>query len=136
VRVKAHAFEQDSPSKDVVLSPNHRVLISGPNSELLFGESEVLVPVKSLVDDLTIQNELPFSGVTYFHLLLEGHHLVDTSGLLSESLFVGDQSMLAVTEQAQDDLVATLSEDDWQKQAEVTAIRPLVKARLARCLAA
>ena len=69
-------------------------------------------------------------------LLLEGHHLVNTSGLLSESLFVGDQSMLAVTEQAQDDLVATLSEDDRQKQAEMTAIRPLVKARLARCLAA
>jgi hypothetical protein len=136
VRVKAHAFGQGSPSKDVVLSPNHRVLISGPNSELLFGESEVLVPVKSLVDGVTIQNELPFSGVTYFHLLLEGHHLVNTSGLLSESLFVGDQSMLAVTEQAQDDLVATLSEDDWQKQAEMTAIRPLVKARLARCLAA
>ena len=136
VRVKANAFGKGQPWKDVVLSPNHRVLVSGSRAELLFGESEILVPVKALVDGKTIQYELPFSSVSYFHLLLEGHHIVRTCGLLSESLFVGDQSLLAVSEQAKEDLFATLTEADWQRQAELGAIRPLVQARLARCLAA
>jgi hypothetical protein len=136
VRIKANAFGQGAPYKDVVLSANHRILVSGARAELLFGESEVLVPVKSLVDGVTILNEFPYSGVSYFHLLLEGHHIVETSGLLSESLFLGDQSLLAVSEQAQEDLIATLTKADWRKQEKVTAVRPFVKAKLARCLAA
>lgn len=136
VRVKANAFGPGQPCKDVVLSPNHRVLIAGAEVELLFGEAEVLVPVKALINGITVQHDVAFSGVSYFHLLLEGHHIVDTCGLLSESLFLGDQSLQVVSEQARKDLNSTLSVENWHRQTEQCAIKPLVRARLARCLAA
>ena len=136
VRVKRNAFGPRCPRNDVVLSPNHRVLITGSRAELYFGEPEVLVPIKALINGVTIQQEAANSGVSYFHLLLEGHHIVDTSGLLSESLFLGDQSVLAVSESAEQDLRLALTEFEWQQHAAEISVRPLLRARLARCLAA
>tara|TARA_R110002110_G_scaffold326259_1_gene538098 strand:- start:585 stop:1571 length:987 start_codon:yes stop_codon:yes gene_type:complete len=136
VRVKRNAFGPGRPRKDVVLSPNHRVLVTGSLAELCFGESEVLVPIKALIDGKTVHKDVKYSGVAYFHLLLEGHHIVETSGLLSESLFLGDQSMLVVSEHANLDLRLALTEPEWQRHAAEKAVRPLVRARIGQCLAA
>lgn len=136
VRVRMGAFGQGRPEKDVVLSPNHRVLVSGKKAELYFGEAEVLVPVKALVDGVMVQEEKECCEVTYFHLLLEGHHIIETSGLLSESLFLGVQSMQVVSQHANRDLRSTLTEFEWQQFAEAKAARPLIRAQLAKCLAA
>lgn len=136
VRVKRDAFGPGQPTKDVVLSPNHRVLISGARAELHFGEPEVLLPVKALMDGVTIYQETARQGISYFHLLLDGHHIVETSGLLSESLFLGDQSMLAVSLQARQDLTSRLTECELQQLSATMAARPLLRARQARCLAA
>lgn len=136
VRVKRDAFGPGCPEKDVVLSPNHRVLVSGWQAELCFAESEVLVPIKSLVNGTTIQQVTACSEVSYFHLLLDSHQIVNTSGLLSESLFLGDQSMLAVSEHMHQDLRAVLSEAEWQRHSSAMPVRPLIRARVAQCLAA
>lgn len=136
VRVKQNAFGPGCPRKDVVLSPNHRVLVTGSRAELYFGESEVLVPVKALIDGKNVRNDLECSRVSYFHLLLEGHHIVDTCGLLSESLYLGDQSMRAIFECAQQNLQSALTEAEWQRHATERAVRPLLRARLGQCLAA
>jgi hypothetical protein len=136
VRVRLGAFGQGRPAKDVVLSPNHRVLVSGKRAELYFGEAEVLVPVKALVDGVMIHEENDCCDVSYFHLLLEGHHIVETSGLLSESLFLGDQSMQVVSQHANRDLQSTLTEFEFKQFAEAKAARPIMRAQPARCLAA
>ncbi len=136
VRVRRGAFGLGRPKKDVVLSPNHRVLISGSRAELYFGEPEVLLPVKALVDGVMIHHETACSGVSYFHLLLDGHHIVETSGLLSESLFLGDQTMLADSLQARQDLRSKLTELEWERLSAAKAVRPLLRARHGRCLAA
>ncbi|WP_025061119.1 Hint domain-containing protein [Sulfitobacter guttiformis] len=136
VRVRSGAFGQGRPEKDVVLSPNHRVLIGGKWAELYFGEAEVLVPVKALVDGIMIYEEKECTEITYFHLLLEGHHIVETSGLLSESLFLGVQSMQAVSKQADCDLRSTLTEFEWQQFTAVKAARPIIRAQLGQFLAA
>jgi hypothetical protein len=47
VRVKTNAFGPGCPKKDIVLSANHRVLVTGAQAELYFGEDEVLVAIKS-----------------------------------------------------------------------------------------
>ncbi len=136
VRAKRDAFGPGCPERDIFLSPNHRVLVSGWQAELSFAEREVLVPIKSLVNGASIQQLTACSGVSYFHLLLESHQIVNTSGLLSESLFLGDQSMVAVSEHAHQDLKEELSEAEWQRHSSAMPVRPLIRARVAQCLAA
>lgn len=69
----------------LLLSPNHRVLLSGPDVELMFGTAEVLAPAKSLVDGSGVRIT-PRQGVRYFHLQFDRHEIVESNGALTESL--------------------------------------------------
>ncbi|WP_226783227.1 Hint domain-containing protein [Oceaniglobus trochenteri] len=71
----------------LALSPNHRVAVSGPELDLLFGGGEFLVPAKCLAPAISPQGP---QGVQYLHLLFDDHHLVLANGLWVESLYLGD----------------------------------------------
>ena len=82
IRIKSSAFENVA---DVVVSPQHRILLRGWRAQLFFGEDEVLVPAKHLVNEMTVIRE-PLPEVTYYHLMLDGHEVLKSAGLWSESL--------------------------------------------------
>ncbi|MEP5728946.1 MAG: Hint domain-containing protein [Sulfitobacter sp.] len=83
-------------TETLFLSPQHRVLVTGWKAELLFGQGEVLVPAKSLINDLDIRR-ITMPRVTYVHVLLDNHQIVRTHGVLSESFLPG-ASILADTQ--------------------------------------
>ena len=61
--------------RDFLVSPLHRVLIKDVLAELLFGESEVLVAARDLVNDHSITRR-EGGEVTYVHLLFDRHQVV------------------------------------------------------------
>lgn len=67
------------------LSPQHMVMIRSAQAEILFGHTEVLVPVRALVDGRRIRYA-PTPHVTYVHLLLDRHELLLAEGAPCESL--------------------------------------------------
>ncbi len=69
---------------DLVVSPMHRMLISGPRAELLFGHTEMLAHAVDLCDGDRIFRA-PVAEVTYFHLLFDRHEILNTYGCWSES---------------------------------------------------
>jgi hypothetical protein len=73
----------------LIVSPQHRMLITGWKAELYFGEAEVLVAARHLVNDMTIRRA-PQSRVTYVHLLFDRHQVIWAEGAAPESLFLGD----------------------------------------------
>ncbi|MDE4174035.1 Hint domain-containing protein [Phaeobacter sp. PT47_59] len=77
----------------IALSPNHRVLISSELAELLFGQSEVLVKAKHLVNDRTIRLRADGRPVTYVHLLFDQHEIICGNGLDSESYHPGAETL-------------------------------------------
>ncbi len=83
IRIAAHALDND---RDLLVSPNHRMLIRGWQAELLFGETEVLVAAKHLINDRTIRRETGMDWVEYLHILLEQHEIVRANGSAAESL--------------------------------------------------
>ncbi len=96
ITIKAHAFGPNVPSRDTDLSPNHAVLQDHWKAALHFGQREVLTVAKSLVvSDVAVWRNV--ASVTYFHILLESHSLIQANGMWSESLFLGDQSMEMLT---------------------------------------
>lgn len=72
----------------LLVSPQHRVLLSDWRVRLLFGEDEVLVAAKHLVDGAQVTRvDLP--EVTYVHLLLSRHEILDAEGAAAETLHLG-----------------------------------------------
>lgn len=75
-------------ARELKVSPQHRILISGWQAELLFGETEVLVPAKSLLTDHSISRQT--GGMfTYYHFMFDQHEIVFSDGAATESFFPG-----------------------------------------------
>lgn len=81
-------------ARDLLVSPQHRMLISGWRAELFFGEAEVLVAAKHLLNGRTV---LPFLTpvVEYFHLLFDQHEIVFAEGAPTESFYPGKAVLAA-----------------------------------------
>lgn len=84
VQIAAHAFGENRPSRDLVVSPGHSIAVD------LIGE--VLIPASSLVNGTTIR-QLDVERVTYWHVELETHDLLLSENLPTESyLEVGNRA--------------------------------------------
>jgi T5SS/PEP-CTERM-associated repeat protein len=87
VRVRAGAFDENVPSRDLYLSPDHAVYVGG-----------VLVPVKLLINNTSIM-QTKRHDVTYHHVELPEHAVILAEGLAVESyLDTGDRANFAAGE--------------------------------------
>ena len=93
------------------LSPEHRVLVRDSTAELLFGEREVLIAAKHLVDGKSV-TQRPGGEVTYVHLMFDRHQVVTTEGLESESFLPGPQTKDSFEAEVLDEICAIFPELD------------------------
>ncbi|NOE18962.1 hypothetical protein GS634_12605 [Ruegeria atlantica] len=96
VRIKAGCFGPNSPSRDLVISPQHRIAVTSTMMELMHGEAAMLAPAKGLINGHTIVQETPAHGVEYIHILFDQHELVNVEGIWSESFYPGETSLGAM----------------------------------------
>ncbi len=89
VVIRAEALGPGRPSRDLRVSPQHRVLVTGWRSALMAGAEEVLVPARSLIDGVRVTVDETAEEVTYLHLVFDRHEIVESEGLLSESYLPG-----------------------------------------------
>lgn len=89
---------------DLVVSPQHAILLSDWRAELLFGEEQVLVRAVNL---LGMDGVFRKTGgiVTYCHILMDSHQLVQAHGIWSETLYPGAVAMGAVNDAARDEIM-------------------------------
>lgn len=93
IRIRAGALGPDTPSDDLVISPQHRVLVRSKIAHRLFGTYEVLVAAKHLLplDGIEIAEDL--TEVTYIHFLFSIHQIVVSNGAETESFYPGPQAL-------------------------------------------
>lgn len=85
VRFAAGAVGNDAP---LLVSPQHRVLVTGWRADLYFGAPEVLVPAIRLVNGRDI-TRAPCDCVSYWHVACDRHEVVFAEGAPCETLLVG-----------------------------------------------
>ncbi len=75
-------FRADALGKHekTLVSPNHRILVSGWRANLLYDAPEVVVPAKSLINDTTICI-LDVEEVNYYYLLFDHHEIICVDGV-------------------------------------------------------
>lgn len=89
VRVVKDAFGKGHPSRDLVLSQQHRLLMASHWAETLFGAHDVLVPARAMLGK-QVAFERHLRRVHYYHILCRSHVILLANGLPAESLFLGD----------------------------------------------
>ncbi len=94
---------------DLLVSPNHRMLITGVAADLSFGESEVFVAAKHLTYNPGVKIK-PGGQVTYVHLLFDQHQVVMANDAPSESFFPGDQALSSLEVEARQEVLSLFPE--------------------------
>ncbi len=74
VRFRRGALAENVPHRDLLLSPEHCVLLDG-----------YLVPAKCLVNDMTIVRERDLPDVEYYHIETREHSIILAEGLSAET---------------------------------------------------
>jgi len=100
VRIKKGALGN---SADLLVSPMHRMLISGPRAELLFGVPELLAHARDLRDGDRIFSD-PCDSVDYFHILFDAHQIISAYDCWSESFTPLNIAPEAFDHKSQDEL--------------------------------
>ena len=111
----------------LMVSPLHRILLQNAVAELMFGEAEVLVAARDLVNDRSIRVR-EGGDVEYVHLMFDRHQVVYAEGLASESFLPGPQTTRAFEAEIIEEITAIFPELDVQTGAGYgPPARPLLK---------
>jgi hypothetical protein len=108
IRIRANTFGSHD---DLMVSPEHRILIRDNLAELLFGEQEVLVSAKDLVNDYSV-TRCSGGDVTYVHLMFDRHQVVYSAGLATESFLPGPQTTKVFERKIVDEICTLFPEID------------------------
>lgn len=134
VKIGQGALGYGLPLRDMLVSPQHRMLIEGALPEMLFGEAEVLVAATHLTA-LEGVSQMLTPGVTYIHLMFKRHEIISANGSWSES-FQPAERMLDCMEIAQRDEIELIFPDLVRDAGQYPAARLTLKSHEARVLLA
>lgn len=101
IRIAAGALGPSLPSRDLVVSPQYRVLVSSRIAERMFGCVEVLVAAKHLIGLPGVEVLRQEVTLTYIHMLFDRHDLVLSNGTWTESLLPRDRAITGLAAAAQ-----------------------------------
>lgn len=113
VMIRRGALGPGCPDRDMVVSPQHRMLMTGAAAELASGECEALAAAIHLTA-LPGVHRLTTAGVSYVHLLFDRHEIILADGTWTESFQPGAR---------------TLGDMDAAIRAELFALFPELQTR-------
>ncbi len=105
ILIRADALGPGYPKQDLIVSPQHRILVSSSIAMRMFDCRQVLVPAHKLlpIEGIERLDATPI-GIEYWHFLFDNHEIVWSNGTPTESLFTGPQALKAVCPQAREEI--------------------------------
>lgn len=141
IRIQAGALAPNLPDADLLVSPQHRLLVRGNLPQRMFGQREILVAAKHLLTLAGVEIAEDVEAVTYFHLLLDDHEVIWANGAQAELLYLGSEAKKALTPEQVTEIAQIFPEfardEDWpmSQGGDHPAARLLVNGRRGRRMA-
>lgn len=92
VLIKAGSLGGGLPLRDMMVSPAHRMLLVNHETDMLFGEHEVLVAAKHLTKRAGVMRA-EVTNTEYIHFMCDQHEVVLANGSWSESFQPGEYAL-------------------------------------------
>lgn len=105
VRITAGAMGHGLPRRDLLVSPQHRMLVNGPACLRVLGEEEALISARKLTELPGVYVDMELAEVCYVHLVFDEHQIVFAEGAPSESFFFGAQAIDGLENEARVELM-------------------------------
>lgn len=109
ILIRKGALGGDAPERDMLVSPNHRMLLCHPVAELIFAEREVLAAAKHLTGLDGVERAVA-QNVSYIHLMFDNHEVILADGAWSESFQPGDYSLQGVGQAIRNEILSLFPE--------------------------
>ncbi|MFT6674083.1 MAG: Ca2+-binding RTX toxin-like protein [Sulfitobacter sp.] len=109
VLIRQGALGKGLPERDMLVSPNHRVLSVSDENALYFEEREVLVAAKHLTKQPGI-DVVETKEITYVHLMFDHHEVILSDGAWTESFQPGDQALAGIASDQRDEVLSLFPE--------------------------
>lgn len=97
VRIFAGALGKGLPVSDLLVCPQHRILVRSRIAARIFDADEVLVAATQLTAISGIDIAEDEKEVEYFHFLFDQHEIVYAEGAETESLYTGPEALNALS---------------------------------------
>ena len=134
VLIRKGALGNGLPERDMMVSPNHRVLVANDKTALYFEDREVLVAAKHLTG-LAGVDRVEVPKVTYIHFMFDQHEVVLSDGAWTESFQPGDHSLRGLDNAQRNELFELFPElKSEQGRAAYTAARRSLRKHEAHLL--
>lgn len=107
VCIKSGALSVNDPARDLLVSQQHRMLLSDPMFDLHYGANAFLVKAKDISH--SYENAfvvMPDQAVDYFHLFFDQHQIIFANNSPSESFFPGKDALKSLDPAQRDELLA------------------------------
>jgi Ca2+-binding RTX toxin-like protein len=109
ILIKAGSLGNGLPERDMMVSPNHRMLVNNDKAALFFEEREVLAAAKHLVGMEGIHN-VNVMGTTYIHFMFDRHEVVLSDGAWTESFQPGDYTLNGIGDEQRQEILELFPE--------------------------
>jgi hypothetical protein len=118
--------------RDTLVSPNHRMLVTGEATQLLLGVDEAFVAAKHLINGQTILRR-PNGLVFYIHIMFDRHEVICGDGVWSESFFADGCGLGVLNSDQMNEILSLFPELKGQRTAQLA--KPGTKAYEGRVIA-
>ncbi|WP_022704177.1 Hint domain-containing protein [Pseudorhodobacter ferrugineus] len=135
VRIAAGALGAGVPERDLLVSRQHRMVVSSDLAQQVCGAGEVLLPAIRLVGLPGIVIDTDVGAVDYIHLLFDSHQIVFAEGAPSESLLLGAEALRMLPQAAREE-IETLFPKAAQREALAVPARMIPERRWQKALVA
>jgi len=136
IRIKAGALGQGLPNNDLLVSPQHRILVSSKIIQRVCGTDQVLVAAKHLtaIDGIDVAEDV--DEITFVHFLCENHELVYSEGAPAETMLLGSQALKSIDDLARAELLFLFPDVvGIEQQSPMLPSRDIVTGRVGRKIA-
>ncbi len=106
VRIMAGSLGAGLPKRDLLVSPQHRMLVKSIIARRMVGADEVFVSARKLSALPGVFTEAAPEGLTYYHLVFDQHEVIFAEGAPTESFYCGPNALQALSQESREEMDA------------------------------